>query len=272
MDTKRIRFTHSDLKAEKKTRNNLHINSIKFAYKTYDQIVGIRENMKNEIQDMFEKIKPKNITIVHNINNINLIIKNSSKELVFQEDTFSNYTINEINEILNKKESKKFINIARFSKEKGLSRLIEAFKEYRNDNLDSYLFLIGGHGPEFNNVMKLIGKNKNDNIIVIRSILNPFPVLKKCDLFILSSYYEGLPITVMESLILNIPVLSVNIEGPREFLKQGYAYLTEDSKQGLVEGMKKFSNDEYGPLKRFDGEKFNERAIKEFYNILDMEK
>ena len=97
---------------------------------------------------------------------------------------------------------------------------------------------------------------------------NPYPILKKCNLFVLSSYYEGLPMTIMESLILNIPILSVDIEGPRAFLSQGYAYLVEESKQGLLEGMQKYMKKDMPECKKFDAEEFNQKAIEEFYNLL----
>lgn len=74
--------------------------------------------------------------------------------------------------------------------------------------------------------------------------------------------------TIMESLILNIPILSVDIDGPREFLKQGYAYIVENSENGLEEGMNKFINNDYGELKKFDAEGFNKKAIQEFYKII----
>ena len=97
---------------------------------------------------------------------------------------------------------------------------------------------------------------------------NPYTILKKCDLFVLSSFYEGLPMTIMESLILNVPILSVDIDGPRNFLKQGYAYLVENSEEGLEDGMDKFINHQFKELKKFNSEQFNKNAIEEFYKIL----
>ena len=72
----------------------------------------------------------------------------------------------------------------------------------------------------------------------------------------------------MESLILDVPILSVNIDGPREFLEQGYAYLVENSEQGLLEGMDKFINKDYGQIKEFNAKEFNENAIQEFYKLI----
>lgn len=272
MDAKRIRFTHSTMQAEQKTRNNLHMPSLEFAYKTYDEIVGVREGMEEEIGSLFKKIKPKKISIVHNLNNIDAIIENSRKELEFENKTYSNYTIEDINAILDNDEYIKFINIARFSKEKGLDRLLLAFAEFQKNHSNAYLFLVGGHGAEFKKLFNMVDNDKIKNVIFVRNIINPFPILAKCDLFILSSYYEGLPMTIMESLILKIPVMSTDIEGPRKFLSQGYAHLVENSQKGLLDGMNEFCKTKFKELKVFDEKKFNENALNEFYKILKKEK
>lgn len=272
MEAKRIRFTHSTMQAEQKMRNNLHIPSIKFAYKVYDEIVGVREGMEEEISSLFNDVKPKKVSIVHNLNNIDAIMKNAKKDLEFESNTYSNYEINDINAILDDDDNIKFVNIARFSKEKGLDRLILSFIEFNKKHPNSYLFLIGGHGPEFKKLMNIMEDNNAQNIIVVKNIINPFPILSKCDLFILSSYYEGLPMTIMESLILGIPVLSTDIEGPKKFLSQGYANLVENSKEGLLDGMNKFYETKFKGLRAFDAREFNEIALDEFYKLFKDEK
>lgn len=269
MNAIKIRYNHSDLKKEEKTRKNLHIPSLKFAYKNYDKIAIVREGMEKDIQTHFDDIKPNNIQVVHNVNDIKNIIENGNKPIEFLESTYSNYEKEEIEEILNDSNKIKLINIGRFSKEKGQVRLIKAFERLQKEQKNVYLILIGGHGNEFEKIMNLIEKDNVKNIIVIKNINNPCSILKRCNLFVLSSYYEGLPMTVMESLILNIPILSVNIEGPRKFLEQGYAYLVDDSEDGLYIGMKKFINGEYELLKPFNAEEFNDEAIQEFYKLLE---
>lgn len=89
------------------------------------------------------------------------------------------------------------------------------------------------------------------------------------DVFILSSYYEGLPMTIMEALILEKKVISTKIPGPKEFLeKGGYGYLVEDSKDGILQGMNDFKAGKLDNLNNFDANEFNENALKEFEKIL----
>lgn len=268
MDTTKIRYTHSDMAKEQKTRKNFHVPSLKHAYKTYDKIAVVREGMEKEVTTHFKGIKPKCIKVVHNVNDAENILQKSTEEIEVQENTYMNYTKEYIEEILNDNKKTKFINIGRFSKEKGQVRLIEAFCKIQQQYKEAYLILIGGHGDRFHNILNLIENKKIKNVIIIKNLENPYPILKKCNLFILSSFYEGLPMTIMESLILNVPILSVDIEGPRDFLKKGYAYMVENSEEGLYKGMNEFVNNKFIPLKKFDYKEFNQNAINEFYELL----
>lgn len=161
-----------------------------------------------------------------------------------------------------------YINVARFSPEKGIKRLVEAFERFRQEKRDTYLFVIGGHGIEFDEIYQYLLENELDNIVLIRSMSNVFPILSKCDVFILSSYYEGLPMSIMEALILKKTVVCTDIPGPRDFLRQGYGYLIPDSVEGIYQGFQDSYRSDLN-LKEFDYIKFNEQAIEEFYTMLE---
>ena len=167
-------------------------------------------------------------------------------------------------------DGEKLIAIGRFSIEKGFDRLIPAFNDYRiTSGKNSHLIIIGGHGVEYDNILNMIQDNDYQNIIVIKSLRNPFPILKKCDLYVLSSRYEGLPMTIMESLALGVPVISTDIPGPSEFLKQGYGYVVEDSQQGIYDGLVAFSKGQLNSLKKFDINEFNASAKKELDSLFE---
>ena len=46
------------------------------------------------------------------------------------------------------------------------------------------------------------------------------PILKRCDLFLLSSYYEGQGIVLMEAATLGVPVMACDVSGCHSFLKK----------------------------------------------------
>jgi len=55
-------------------------------------------------------------------------------------------------------------------------------------------------------------------------ISNPYPVLKHADIFVLSSFYEGFGIVLLEAMACGTPVIATNCHwGPAELLKDGEA-------------------------------------------------
>lgn len=269
IDAKKMIYVHNDLMKEEKTKGNFDKNSLLEAYRNYDNIVLVRETMKNEIKAYLKPGNENKIRVAHNLNNIELIKENAKQSICFDEDTYCNVDETTLKEILDRKDIKKYINISRFSPEKGQDMLIEAFENYQKSsgNENDYLILIGGYGKSFKEINEMALKNKN--IIIIKSISNPYPILNKCDCFVLSSRYEGLPMVIMEALILNKVVISTDITGPREFLNQGYGYLVEESVSGIEKGMKNYKSNKIPKMEKFDAEEFNRKALKEFYDLFD---
>ena len=55
---------------------------------------------------------------------------------------------------------------------------------------------------------------------------NPYPYLKKCTLYLLTSYYEGFPNALVEAMALGIPAVATDcMTGPREILEEKYGIL-----------------------------------------------
>lgn len=269
MDAKTAIYTHNDLLSERKTKNNIHVPSLKKAYSRFDRIVIIRASMREEIKRNIKGVDDGKIVLAHNFNDIDSIKRKVKYEPVFDEDTYSNVTLDELKSILNNKDALKFIDIARFSYEKGLDQLIYAFGKFREQNPNSYLIIVGGNGRMFNEIREIAESDETKNVVIVRSVNNPYPILAKCDCFVLSSHYEGLPMTIMEALILDKKVISTNIPGPSEFLSQGYGYLVEDSVDGILKGMQEFEKTGLKTLTKFDAQAFNKNALAEFEAIFN---
>lgn len=267
MNAKKVIYIHNDMKKEASLKGNIHKKSFKQALEHFDKIVVVRENAIQEVLEYDPKVDGSKIIVAHNFNNIDIIKQRALEKVKFDTDTNCNITIDELNKILADKNCVKFINIARFSPEKGQERLIRAFIEYQKENKNAYLIIIGGYGKNFEQISEMVAKSNNSHIIIILSISNPYPILNQSDLFILSSYYEGLPMTIMEALILEKKVISTKIPGPKEFLGQGYGYLVENSEEGILKGMRDYKEGKLESVKKFDAEKFNEDALKEFEQI-----
>lgn len=267
-DCRRIMYVHNDMSKEKKTRSNYHSLSVLKAYRKFEGISCVREGLEQVIMSLVPEINADKIKVVHNVNDVERIIENSKKSLCFDKDTVSSYTVEQIEDILNNKNYKKYIDVARFSPEKGIKRLVESFERFNKIHQDTYLFIIGGHGSEYNEINEYVTTHQLNHVILIKSLSNIFPILVKCDVFIMSSYYEGLPMSIMEALILNKPVVCTDIQGPREFLSQGYGYLVDDSSEGVYKGFMD-SYEKNLNLKHFDSNDFNRQALQEFYDTIE---
>ena len=114
-----------------------------------------------------------------------------------------------------------FVNVAKMRDQKRQDRLVEAASYLKNKGYDFKIQLIGD-GPNLEKIKKLVvEKNVSDKIDVLGLKLNPYPYVKNADYFVLSSYMEGYGIVIKEALLLKTKVITTDVVGPREILKDG---------------------------------------------------
>ncbi len=269
MNARKIIYVHNDMLRETSSKGNIHRLSIMTAYEEFDKIAAVRESMRSEIGSYISAGSVDRIAVAHNLNNIGYIKKRAAERLAFDDETYCNTSLSRVKEILTLPGAVRFIDIARFSPEKGLDRLADAFVQLHKAHPDAYLFIVGGYGSAFESLRDQIENCGCDNIILIKSISNPYPLLKGCEAFILSSRYEGLPMTIMEALILGKPVVSTEIPGPAEFLRSnGCGLLVDDSAEGVLDGLNAYYDGRLNDRKPFDAEGFNRKAMEEFYDLI----
>lgn len=261
----KVIYVHSDMLNEIKFRNNQHRKTLKYAYNKYDKVAVVTKGMAESVYKISGR--KDNIYIADNIINYKNILNRAEENIKFEDKSVSNVSVEELTNILNN-ENKKFITIGRFSPEKGHFRLIKAFDELYKTNQNINLIIIGGTGKEYDKTLEFKEKMPSGkNIILIRDISNPYAILKKCDYFVLSSFYEGFGLVLAEADILNIPVISTDISGPRNFIKENNGTLVENSEKGIYNGMKLLLDGKVKAM-NVDYEAYNNNAINEFYNLL----
>lgn len=265
-DCNKVIYVHSDMINEIKTRQNQHRKTLKYAYKVYDKVAIVTAGLKDSVVQISGK--EDNIFVADNIINYKSIKEKAAKNVIkFNENTESTVSLEELNEILDG-ENKKFITIGRFSPEKGHARLIRAFNKLYQENKAINLIIIGGTGKQYEKTLELIQTlEARKNIIIIKDVANPYTILKKCDYFVLSSYYEGFGLVIAEADILQKPVISTDIAGPKALMLENGGTLVENTQEGLYKGMKKLLAGEVQVMD-VDYEKYNQNAIKEFYELL----
>lgn len=98
------------------------------------------------------------------------------------------------------------VHIGRFSQVKRHDRLIEAFFNLNNKEIN---LLLVGDGELTESVVKKVNNfNLQDRVFFVGFEKNPYPLLKNAKGLILCSDYEGLPTVIIEATLLNIPVVT----------------------------------------------------------------
>lgn len=159
------------------------------------------------------------------------------------------------------KKTIKIINVGRFVDQKDQITLLKSLNLIK-DKINFHLILMG-RGVLKKKLKEYINfNNLNNNITFINFKKNPYPYIKKADLFVLSSKFEGLPNVLLEAIVLKKFIISSNCPtGPREILlngKAGYLFSVSDDKQ-LSQKILLFSK---------NSKKVNKSYIKKAFNSL----
>mgnify|MGYP001214139336 CR=1 FL=1 len=181
-----------------------YINNIfkKFLYKLFynfaDEIIVNSNNFKKEIK----KILNLNSNLIYNLNKVN----KKRKKINF----FKNF------------KGLKILNIARLTDQKDHITLLKSLKLLSKKNI-KYKCCIIGRGYNKNYLEHYIKKNKlQKNIKILGYKEDAEKYLNSCNLFILTSKFEGLPNVLIEAQYRNIPIISSDCPtGPREILMNG---------------------------------------------------
>jgi glycosyltransferase involved in cell wall biosynthesis len=109
----------------------------------------------------------------------------------------------------------------RLTNQKNFSLLIRAFSLVR-EKIDAHLAIMG-EGELRTDLEHLISSLALDAYVALPGFIdNPFAVMKKADLFVLSSSWEGLPNVLIQAMACGTAVISTDCpSGPAEILENG---------------------------------------------------
>jgi len=110
-------------------------------------------------------------------------------------------------------------SIGRLSPEKGIYELICAFREALKLNSNLRLLIIG-EGDEEKKIRKYLNDYSINDFVEITSFRDDYySYLSNADIFVLNSYYEGMPSILVEATSTDAAIISTNCKhGPNELL------------------------------------------------------
>lgn len=264
---KKTIFVHSDMLAEIKTRKNQRRDVLHYAYRHYDKVAVVTEGMLSSTYKIAGQ--KDNICIVKNAIQYNAILERAEEELQLDKTTQCSVAPDDFFTLM-ATPCPKFICVGRFSPEKGHRRLIDAFREQLKWMPEAKLIIIGGssYRRTYDELLEYISSlGLEENVILLCRVSNPYPIIKACDYFVLSSFYEGFGLVLAEADILGKPVVATDIPGPRCFMTTYGGTLVENSQKGLEQGLRMLASGEVQPMS-VDYEAYNQSVVEEFEQLL----
>jgi glycosyltransferase involved in cell wall biosynthesis len=227
-----------------------------FFYKRANQVIVNSKYFQKHMQDELDI----NSECIYNPLDVHLIKKKSINKIKF--NFFKKNTLN-------------LINVGRLTNQKDQITILKAVNLIKGSI--KLKLLIIGKGSEFYNLNEYIKTHNLRRVVkCIGYKTNPYPYIKKSDVFILSSIYEGLPNVLLEAIFLKKFIISTDCPtGPYEIIKKnkyGKLFTVKDYhalarlilKYKNYYKNKKIINNAFKSLERFDF-KIN---CEKYYNLI----
>lgn len=175
-------------------------------YNSGDIVVAVSDKVLNNTLELFKVPKEKAICIPNGINPSRLEI---TEKLKFN----SSFIIG---------------TVAGLRKQKSLDIMIKAFKKFNLICPDARL-VICGEGSELNYLKQIVNSCDLENRVIFLGFRSDIAnVISAFDIFALSSSFEGLPISMLEALVLKKPVVATKVGGIPEVIVDKYNGLLVD--------------------------------------------
>ncbi|MGQ9564028.1 MAG: glycosyltransferase [Thermogutta sp.] len=110
------------------------------------------------------------------------------------------------------------VTVARLDYQKGLDWLLLALADWFHRLSDLRLTIVGD-GPMKSMLQRLIAEHRLSEFVTLAGFQKDVEsILRKADLFLLPSRWEGMPNALLEAMAAGLPVVATDVEGVREIL------------------------------------------------------
>ena len=218
--------------------NKLIKRYIRYIFDKSDKVISLSESWK---KDLTQIVNPEKIRVVPN----GVLINNEDNEKDYKD--------------------KVVLFLGRLGERKGIFDLIDVIREIVNIHKDS-MFIIAGDG-EIEKVKNLCSNyNLNKNVRVLGWVdgEDKIELLKNATVYVLPSYNEGMPMSILEAMSFSIPVVSTYVGGIPEVINNGVDGLLIEpgNKESLKQKLLQLLNSE--SERELIGKKAKEKIDKKF--------
>ncbi|OZU89277.1 glycosyl transferase [Virgibacillus indicus] len=214
---KKISWVHFDV-----TKHTINKKLYKKLYKKFDKVFAVSKSGKEKLIEKIPSIKDKT-EVFMNIISKQLINEMAEKDINLDEDY----------------KGKKLVTVGRLSREKGQDIAIRVLARLRKNGYEVRWYCIG-EGKERTAYEQLIQEyGLKDDFILMGATPNPYPFIKRSDIYVQTSRHEGYCLTLAEARCLNKPIVTTDFTGAKEQVIDGYnGWIVKDEEE-LYEKTKK---------------------------------
>ena len=156
-----------------------------------------------------------------------------------------------INSFKKNRETKVFINVARIDKVKNQQLIIDTMKILEAESENAIALIVGGYIPEDKELYDQLVQNKPGNVHFVGRVDNVGDYLLNADAFLLSSLYEGLPISLLEAMSAGAVPVCTPVGSLVNIIKPDIGFLSKDfSTESYLAALKAFLNTDAATIER----------------------
>ncbi len=193
-------------------------------FEKFDHCICVSNLAKDALKDLLDV--DKNVKVIHNPVDHQTVTRLSEAYVPFE-----------------KSDMMTVCSVGRLSFEKNYSMLLDVHAKLIKNGFLHRLYIVGD-GPEkqmLSEKIKTLGIE--DTAFLAGFKENPYPYVKNSDLFVCSSVYEGLSAATQEAIVLGKAIVSSCAVVKENFGKYECGIITENTPEGLYEGMVKMLTD-----------------------------
>lgn len=197
-------------------------------YGRFNQHVFVANTVKEDFLSVFPQISP--CTVLYNT------VESDRIRALAEEQTTE----------IPDSEAVRIVTVGTLKKVKGMDRLLRIIKRLTDEGRKVQLFILG-RGPLKSELMEYTEKqNLREQVTFLGYQTNPYKYVRKCDLYVCASLYEGFSTAATEALIVGTPVCTVEVSGMKEMLGENneFGLITENSEDALYEGVRNLLDDQ----------------------------
>ena len=159
-------------------------------------------------------------------NFIKTLINNGSNP-VLPTNAFT-ATKEKINTLKKDSSTKILLNVARITRQKNQQLLIECMQKLQEKNVNAVAIVLGDYVPVDKNIYDGLIAKKPGNVHFLGKVSNVSDYLLQADAFVLTSTFEGLPISLLEALSAGAIPVCTAVGGIKNIVTKDIGFLSAD--------------------------------------------